>query len=259
MKVIKARVRAALRNLGLEIRRVPKSALASPDPFVAQRALIRGKKSPVILDVGAHKGETAARYKAGFPAARVYCFEPYPPSAEMIRNRFREDPSVSVVEKAVAETRNEEKFYVSKLEATNSRYPRPSRKRRYFPRHATFESCLSVTSIDLDGFIEASGIDFIDILKVDVQEGELDVMRGAESLLRRKKVGLIYSEAMFVPHYEGAPLFHELSDFLGSTGYTLFSLYDLHVASNGQLRYGDALFVSDQMRQEIVDQAREEP
>ncbi len=36
----------------------------------------------VIFDVGAHKGQTTAQYRALYPKATIYPFEPYPPSFE---------------------------------------------------------------------------------------------------------------------------------------------------------------------------------
>jgi hypothetical protein len=78
-------------------------------------------------------------------------------------------------------------------------------------------------------------------------------------MLRRGDVSLIYTEVMFVPHYDGGVLFHTLCDHLLERGYTLFNLYDFHWASMGQLRFGDALFVSDRVRRTVIDQFREEP
>ncbi len=36
-------------------------------------------------------------------------------------------------------------------------------------------------------------------------------------------------------------------------------VYDLHRASNGQIRYGDALFVNDAVRSDVIDAFTEEP
>jgi hypothetical protein len=60
---------------------------------------------------------------------------------------------------------------------------------------------------------------------------------------------------MFVSHYEGGCMFHELTTFLEQYSYTLFNLYNLKRAKNGQLRWGNAIFLSPQVRARI-DEAK---
>ena len=60
-------------------------------------------------------------------------------------------------------------------------------------------------------------------------------------------------------HYENAPLFHDISSFLSKYGYSLFDIYDLYRAKNGQIRYGDALFVSESVRSGVIDKYPDEP
>lgn len=47
----------------------------SPEKYF--RYLIQ-KESPVIFDIGAHKGESARFFKEIFPKSRIYSFEPDP-------------------------------------------------------------------------------------------------------------------------------------------------------------------------------------
>ncbi|MCX7714024.1 MAG: hypothetical protein N2035_10255 [Chthoniobacterales bacterium] len=77
-------------------------------------------------------------------------------------------------------------------------------------------------------------------------------------LLRTGNIPLIFTEIMFIPHYAGAPLFHEIWSYLSHFAYSLFDIYELHRAENGQLRYGDAIFLSEAMRSRI-DTCGEEP
>jgi hypothetical protein len=82
---------------------------------------------------------------------------------------------------------------------------------------------------------------------------------GAKETLEANRVSLIYTETLFVPHYQNNPLFYELWTRLAEYGYTLFNLYDLYHARNGQLRFADALFVSPQMRRDVIDRFADEP
>ena len=54
-------------------------------------------------------------------------------------------------------------------------------------------------------------------------------------------------------------MFHELTEFLERFGYTVYNLFHLVTAQNGQLRFGDALFVSPNIRAAVVDASVAEP
>jgi hypothetical protein len=83
---------------------------------------------------------------------------------------------------------------------------------------------------------------------MDIQGGELDALRGAQRLLEGHRIDVIVSEAMFVPHYEGAPLAWQQWALLASHGYTLFGYFEQVWASKGQMRFGDAIFLSPAAR-----------
>jgi hypothetical protein len=86
-------------------------------------------------------------------------------------------------------------------------------------------------------------INHIHLLKLDVQGAELKVLQGSTRLLARKAIGLIYAEVEFIPLYQNQPLFHDVSAWLYAYGYRCFGLYNLAYQRNGQLTYGDAIFI----------------
>ena len=49
---------------------------------------------------------------------------------------------------------------------------------------------------------------------------------------------------MFIAHYEGGCLFHEITGLLEKHDYSLFNLFNLKRAKDGQLRWGNAIFLS---------------
>ena len=63
----------------------------------------------------------------------------------------------------------------------------------------------------LDSFCKNEQIERIDLLKMDVQGGELGILKGANQLLAQQKIDVIYSEVFFVPMYQNQPLFGEIS------------------------------------------------
>ncbi|MCI0560245.1 MAG: hypothetical protein MN733_17300 [Nitrososphaera sp.] len=67
------------------------------------------------------------------------------------------------------------------------------------------------------------------------------------------------TEFFFIPHYEGAPLLDEIWSELRRHGYEIFDLFHGMKATNGQARFGDAIFVSPRFRAEILDAFPAEP
>jgi FkbM family methyltransferase len=220
---------------------------------------VMGQSSPVIFDIGAHKGETVARYRDLFPTAEIWCFEPFPDSARALEQRFANDKSVHVTAAAVSDKAGSKTFYVNNNDSTNSLLPRNQQSRRYYHSEAAASTTVDVDVVTVDDVVRENNIDKIDILKFDIQGGELMAFKGAKQTLQANRAALIYTETLFVPHYKGNPLFNDLWNYLAQFGYTLFDIYDLYRAGNGQLRFGDALFISPEVRQEVIDQYADEP
>ena len=260
--IIKSWTRSLLDTVGLELRRTRPAMGSFPgDAFYAQREFLDqlDVSKPVIFDVGAHKGETVRRYKDLFQDAEIYCFEPFPDNVEIIKSKFSLDPSVHVFDKAVSDTTESRTFHINESDATNSLLPRTKSGRRYFSKAAAEKTKLNVEAITIDEVIKLNNISNIDILKFDIQGGELMALHGAQNALRQQKISIIYTEALFVPHYENNPLLRDLWNTLEQFGYTLFDIYDLYRATNGQLRFADAIFISKEVRSKVLDSYKEEP
>ena len=259
---MKSIAKALLDKLGLEVRRTRASSKGySADPYAAQKKILQamGQSRPVIFDVGAHRGETVARYRDLFPAADIWCFEPFPDSARALEQRFANDPAVHVTAAAVSDKPGSKIFYVNNNDSTNSLLPRNQQSRRYYHSEATASTTVDVDVVTIDDVVRDNGLERIDILKFDIQGGELMAFEGAKETLQANRAALIYTETLFVPHYEGNPLFNDLWNKLAHYGYTLFDMYDLYRAGNGQLRFADALFVSSDVRRNVIDRYADEP
>lgn len=176
-----------------------------------------------------------------------------------MQKHFSYDRSIHIIPKAVSCKAGTATFYTNEYDATNSFFPRPVSSRRYYPKSAGPKKEITVDAIDLDGFIRANNMSGVDILKMDIQGGELNALHGAKCLLETQSISIIFTEIMFVPHYESAPYFHQIWSFLSKYGFSLFDVYNLQRAANGQLRYGDALFVNQFVRNTVIDKYPEEP
>lgn len=112
-----------------------------------------------------------------------------------------------------------------------------------------------VTTIRLDDLDAVRDADF---LKMDVQGAEVAVIEGANAMLRG--VTVVHTEVVFVPLYEGQPLFAEVDQalrregflfhkFLGFAGRAFKPMIDADRpnASLSQQLWGEAVYIKDFM------------
>jgi FkbM family methyltransferase len=261
---IKQKVKSIAGRLGVEsFRKVDSNPVLveSWGPYSAQLKLLNnmGLQTPLVFDVGAHRGGTAAKYRSLFPESEIYCFEPCPSSFHVLENGLALDKNVRPIPVAIADRPGIREFNANRLEVTNSLLPRPSSGRRYYPKKDELLEKIEVEVACLDDFCIENPFQVPDILKIDIQGGEMMAFEGARKILESGQLKLILLEAMFVPHYEGGALLRDIWNVLAKYGYSIFNFYDSVTASNGQLRFCDALFVSDEVRRNVNDAEDREP
>jgi len=94
------------------------------------------------------------------------------------------------------------------------------------PRTADFTGGHEEVTVDtLEAFCARNAIDGIDILKMDVQGWELELLQGAEGLLRDRRIRFIYSEVGFRRDSSDMQHFCSLNDVLEQRGYWLCGFY----------------------------------
>lgn len=234
-------VNRVINRVGYDLRRVP---APYGDAFAAQAALLRGVGWPVICDVGAHIGKTARRYLRLLPTAQLYCFEPFPASREAFRARVGSPANVRLIAAAVADTPGERTFHVNENSSLNSLLPAVTKGRMY--HHASKDlGTIRVPVTTLDEFTATERIERIHVLKIDVEGGERQALRGARTLLAAGRIDLIYVELGIAVRKQGEAYMWDVCTDLAGLGYRLFNLYDLQHAKDGQLRRADALFLRD--------------
>jgi len=212
----------------------------TPDALLQQKQLLKGKAN-TIFDLGANYGSVTIEYKKIFPDASVYAFEPFPDIFKSLKETMSVMKGVYVFDKAVADKTGTRTFYVNENADTNSLF-KSQETGMSSDQMARNKSSIEVKTISLDEFCEEKNIQFIDILKMDIQGGELDALKGAAKLLREKKIGLIYAEAFFIPQYAQQPLIQDLMVYLDSVGYQLQDIYNPFYGK-GSLAWCDAIFL----------------
>jgi FkbM family methyltransferase len=136
----------------------------------------------VFFDVGANQGFYAILASRAVGAAgRVYAFEPAPTEHRKLARNLRLNRCSNVVAEvsAVGAGAGTTEFHLA-LGHQGSW----SSLRRPADDLTTRTALIQVNLVSLDAYAAAHGIERLDMLKIDVEGGELDVLKGAEACLR---------------------------------------------------------------------------
>lgn len=210
--------------------RAPKLARILRDPGY-RRALRAGVAAAVehervdlpadirtVLDVGANRGQFAIVAAHRWPDAQLICFEPLPAAARVLARVLAALPAAQIRHLALSEGGGEADMHVARADDSSSLLPIGPRQVATFP--GTEEvAVLQVRTARLDTDLDPASLVRPVLLKIDVQGGELRVLRGATGVLDRIDVVLV--EGSFVELYAGQPLVHELVTFLAEYGFVL--------------------------------------
>ncbi|GIV38770.1 MAG: hypothetical protein KatS3mg033_0570 [Thermonema sp.] len=244
--MIKEVIKKIFLSLGYEIRK--QNSCKEMDAFGYQKMLMEKFKGVnqvhTIFDVGAYDGQTALLYASLFPKARVYAFEPFSDSFQKAAELAKQEARIEPYQLAVSSSNGKGMLNVNKFEATNSLLVSNKIGNNIDELTHTIRT-EEVKTTTLDAFCKNKDISFIDILKMDIQGGELEALKGAEELLKRQKIGLLYTEVEFVPIYKGQPLFSDIELYLRQFDYQLYRIMNMYSDETGQLLWADAIFLSN--------------
>ena len=221
----------------------------SRNAFKDQKKLLNNIENGVIVDVGAHIGNTAELYRNYFSGYKIFCFEPFSESCEYLKKRFINDSNIKIVETALGSKDETKTLYVSNFSNLNS-LRRPTKRAWGFADKKTID----VETITLDQFCYENDIKQINILKLDVQGSELDVLLGSKTILEKGNISLIYVEWQVVQLYEDHHKYFKIAEFLAGYEYEFFNLYNINESRSGQIRWADAIYTSKKLREGMVSE-----
>ncbi len=166
------------------------------------------------VDVGAHQGAILARIQRIAPIGRHIAIEPLPEFADRLRRRF---PSATVHEVALSDTNGVSKFHhVVRTPAYSGL------RRRQYERPDEPVEIIQVRACRLDDLLDPEAP--VDFLKIDVEGGELAVLRGSSRTLARHRPAVLFEHGLGAADcYGTAPA--DIYDLLASSlQYRIFTL-----------------------------------
>lgn len=195
----------------------------------------------VLLDVGGNKGQFASFAAIRWPNAWIYSFEPLAhPRALLERVLHRMAPNRhTIYDFALGAEQAEATIHVASRQDSSSLLPLGDEQKRLFNMREDHTETIQVRRLD-DVELGRLGGDVL--LKIDVQGFELQVLKGAEKVLKRCRY--VFVELSHVRLYDGQALAPEVTAFLKERGYRAFSHANATRDATGRLIQEDVLFVN---------------
>jgi FkbM family methyltransferase len=201
-----------------------------------------GFEPKAIFDVGSSDAGWSWELSSVFPEATFHLFEPlvdYKPSYQKgLAGALAERPNLRIHKIALGSQDGWAPFGSDKAGYSGSTLvTAPS---EYFPE------MYRVQIRRLDSYAAELGLPTPDVLKVDVQGGEIAVLEGSGSLLQ--DVQLIQIETWLRRGYDGkTPLLHEIIDYLRRFRLELVEVSDRHYDELHQIYALDAFFAHSEL------------
>ena len=148
------------------------------------------------VDVGCHKGEVLALMLQQAPQGQHYGFEPIPVLYNNLVVNFANRPNCHFYQLGLSDVSGESSFnYVTSNPAYSGFV-----KRRYDRAHEE-DTLITVRKERLDDLLPAGTQ--IDLIKIDVEGGELQVLQGAMGLIRANRPVIVFEHGLGGSDYYG--------------------------------------------------------
>jgi len=145
----------------------------------------------VLLDVGANGGAYARFLQKLAPDARIFAFEPHPRTFENLRSNLAQLPSITTINQAVGEVCGRLTLYDF---ADNDGSTQASVSHDAVALFSGDIVAHDVECTTIDEFMARTGLQQLDLLKIDTEGHDLAVLRGARNALGERRIKVIQFE-----------------------------------------------------------------
>jgi len=219
-----------------------KNLVSLDDPYQVMAYLLKGIEVTGIIDAGASNGHISRRLLRKFPKACVYGFEPNTLYTEALQQYAKEDSRFHPQFLALSDHERTADLHITVSPGSTSLFI-PGERLKKFDRHGvSVKSSEKVQVVTIDQWAKRNGDPAIQLMKFDIQGGELRAFRGAVHVLQNSTL-LVYTEILFNPLYKIYSIFCEIDLFFRKYGFVLHDIYKAKYDSKGLLLWGNAIYL----------------
>ena len=201
-----------------------------------------------VVDIGANVGQTLEAFLSWWPSARCLSLEPLPDAfAELQGVVSKYSGRAEAINCGVGSKPGKLALNASKTQLDTSSFHKLNKSAETVQAHQGLRSAPSFLELGaednyevevkvekLDDILTSSknksatwfNENGVDILKIDTQGWELEVLRGANEILRQSKV--VLTEWIFDDVYGQPPPIHELDKILSDAGFRLWDISHIY-------------------------------
>lgn len=180
------------------------------------RSIYKENNDLTIFDVGANIGQTVERMKKIFNFKEMHCFEPNVKAFQKLQ-KYSSD-KIIVNNFALGNKEYIRDFY-NYPKSSSSSFFKINKKSSIYEINQNYHID-KILIKKLDDYINSKNIKRVNILKIDTQGFEVEVLKGAENLIKEKKIDFIETELNLGFQYENKTSFFDIESLL-------FNNYDL--------------------------------
>ena len=207
----------------------------------------------VIIDVGAHRGESLKTFDKNANKSYVYIgMEPNPDAYadfSRVAEEIKTDKSeIHCLASAVGNKDGKVTFLKTKESAVGGILsPVKGLEERVPTGDHAINLEFEVDLVTVSTIVKKYNLSAVDVLKIDTEGYDLEVLKGAIEVIEAKIPRIIITEVFFVPYRENQAYFWDIAKFMENNGYHFVNLYDLRDTSQGRLYTGNGLWVSPEI------------
>ena len=194
-----------------------------------------------VLDVGANVGSFTKMISTILDNINIYAFEPLADCYTALVKNTEQLENVTCLNCALGDTNSESSIYHNEFSPSSSLLKMKELHKDIFPQTKNvFNEKIKIRKLDSFGN-EINWAHKI-LLKIDIQGFELNVLKGADSSL--KKIDIIIVEVLFVELYENQTRFDDIYKFLYERNFSYQGNFNqVADTKTGRIIYADAIFI----------------
>lgn len=217
---MKKNIKSFLNRFGIDIKRINpelRNKLSFDDIYKYKL-----KDNPIIIDVGANKGQSIKRFKKIFPNCAIHSFEPNYLEYKNIKEKFKLDKSIVINNFALGEKEETKSFNITAKSGSssfnkvnlNTKWLKKRAKQFHVSETEYTKSVVDVEVITLDKYCIDQNISHIDILKIDTQGYEDKVLEGSQKILEKNIISIVEMEIILDNVYDKYLTFSDVEKYL---------------------------------------------
>lgn len=148
-----------------------------------------------IFDIGAHKGDYTAMWRANGYTNNIYLFEPHPKTFSILANKIDNSAFTHLYNIGFSDTTGGALIFDYPSESKSGSEHASLYSNVITDLHgASGVSSTEVKITTLDDFVKEHNIERISLLKIDTEGHEYAILKGAKQLIEKDKVDLLQFE-----------------------------------------------------------------